>query len=145
MGTPAVSPPLKPAMPPMTPKRARQRYVRSFGSSISAYVVLVFGVPLLLRQYEITGPLLWLLAVLPALPLLFIIYVLGRYLLETDEYERAIQTRRMMAALGAMLAVCTVYGFMETFAAAPHLELFLVFPMFCVFWGLSCIFIRTAK
>lgn len=129
----------------MTPQRARRRYTRSFWASISAYVALVFAVPLLLREYEISGLLLWILAVLPALPLLFVIYVMGRYLIETDEYERMIQTRRMLVALGAMLAVCTVYGFAETFAAAPHLELFLVFPMFCFFWGLSCIFVRFAK
>jgi hypothetical protein len=129
----------------MTPQLAKRRYVRSFWSSIAAYVALVFAVPTLLRHYDIVGPLLWLLAVLPALPLLFVIYVMGRYLIETDEYERMIQTRRMLAALGAMLAVCTVYGFAETFARAPHLELFLVFPMFCFFWGLSCIFIRIAK
>jgi hypothetical protein len=129
----------------MTPQLAKRRYVRSFWASISVYVGLVFAVPLLLRQYEIAGPLLWLLAVLPALPLFFVIYVMGRYLIETDEYERMIQTRRMLAASGAMLAVCTVYGFAETFARAPRLELFLVFPMFCFFWGLSCFFIRIAK
>ena len=131
--------------PPMTPRRATQRYTRDFWIAILVYVVLVFAVTLAIKHHNITGPLLWTLAVLPALPLLRMIYVMGRYLLETDEYQRAMQTRRMLGALGAMLGVCTVYGFVETFAGAPHLELYLVFPMFCGLYGASCLFIRSAK
>lgn len=98
-----------------------------------------------LRAGDVEGPLLWALAVLPALPLLRIIHVMGRYLLETDEYQRALQTRRMMAALGLTLGACSVYGFLEMFADAPHIELYLVFPAFCAFWGITCLFVRSVK
>ena len=129
----------------MTPKLAERRYMTGFTISMSVYVVLVVGVPLWIRKIGIEGPALYLLALLPSLPLIYSIYVMGRFLQEMDEYQRAIQTRRMLAGLGATLAVCSVWGFLELFADAPRLDLFLVYPMFCMFWGLSCIFVRIAK
>lgn len=131
--------------PPMTPQRARRRYVVGFSLSMAIYVVLVFGVSLSIKRLGVEGPALYALAVLPSLPLIFSIYVMGRYLFEMDEYQRAIQMRRMLAGLGATLAVCSVWGFVEVFADAPRLDLYLVYPMFCMFWGLSCAAIRSVK
>ena len=131
--------------PPMTPQRATRRYTRDFWIAIAVYVVLIFAVPLAIRHAQIAAPLLWVLSVAPALPLLGVIYLVARYLCETDEYQRAMQTRRMLGALGAMLGLCTVYGFAEAFAGAPHFELFLVFPLFCALYGSSCVFIWSAR
>ena len=129
----------------LTPKLAARRYTTAFTITMSVYVALVVGVPMWIRMLGIEGPALYALAVLPSLPLIYSIYVMGRFLVEMDEYQRAIQTRRMLAGLGATLSVCSVWGFVEIFADAPRLNLFLVYPMFCMFWGLSCVFIRTAK
>lgn len=130
---------------PMTPQRAKRRYFVGFSISMSLYVVLVFGVSLAIRRLGIEGPALYVLAVSPSLPLIYSIYVMGRYLMEMDEYQRAMQTRRMIAGIGATLSVCSVWGFLEIFANTPHLDLYLVYPMFCIFWGLSCLFIRNVK
>jgi hypothetical protein len=130
---------------PMTPQRARRRYIAGFAASMSLYVIFVFGVPLSIKSLAIEGPALYALAVLPSLPLIYSIYVMGRYLMEMDEYQRAMQTRRMLAGIGATLAVCSAWGFLEIFAQAPRLDLYLVYPMFCMFWGLSCFFIRSVK
>jgi hypothetical protein len=129
----------------MTPQLAKRRYLVGFSISMSIYVVLVFGVSLAIKRLGIEGPLLYALAVLPSLPLVYSIYVMGRYLMEMDEYQRAMQTRRMLAGLGATLAVCSVWGFLEVFAKTPRLDLYLVYPIFSFFWGFSCIFIRTVK
>ena len=131
--------------PPVTPQRARRRYVAGFSLSMAVYVVLVFGVSFAIKRLGIEGPALYALAVLPSLPLMYSIYVMGRYLIEMDEYQRAMQMRRMLAGLGATLAVCSAWGFLEIFAAAPRLDLYLVYPMFCMFWGLSCLVIRSVK
>jgi len=131
--------------PRMTPQRATHRYVRSFWVAISLYTVLVFAVPLLIKHYEIKNWLLWLLSVLPALPLIGVISVMGRFLLETDEYVRTLHTLRMMIALAALLGFCTIYGFIEVFAGAPHIPMFLIFPVFCVLWGITCAIVRTVK
>lgn len=130
---------------PMTPQRAKRRYFVGFSIAMSLYVIFVFGVSLSIRRLGIEGPALYALAVLPSLPLIYSIFVMGRYLMEMDEYQRAMQTRRMIAGIGATLAVCSVWGFLEIFAKAPRLDLYLVYPMFCMFWGLSCFFIRSVK
>ena len=129
----------------MTPQRARRRYVKAFSFSMISYMVLVFAVPLAIKYFAIAGPLLFGLSVLPALPLLAMISVMGRYLLETDEYVRALQTLRMMVALAALLGATSIYGFVEVFADAPHVPLFLIFPAFCAFWGVTCAMIRSVK
>ena len=130
---------------PMTPQRAKRRYFIGFAISMSLYLVLVFGVSLAIRRLGIEGAALYALAILPSLPLIYSIYVMGRYLIEMDEYQRAMQTRRIIAGIGATLSVCSFWGFLELFAHTPHLDLYLVYPIFCVFWGLSCVFIRTVK
>jgi hypothetical protein len=129
----------------MTPQRARRRYSVGWWLSMAVYVVLVLGVSLAIKRLGIEGPALYPLAVLPSLPLIYSIYVMGRYLVEMDEYQRAMQMRRMLAGLGATLTVCSAWGFLELFAAAPQLDLYLVYPMFCMFWGLSCLVIRSVK
>lgn len=130
---------------PMTPQRAKRRYLVGFSIAMSLYVICVFGVSLSIKRLAIEGPALYALAVLPSLPLIYSIFVMGRYLMEMDEYQRAMQTRRMLAGIGATLAVCSVWGFLEIFAQVPRLDLYLVYPMFCMFWGLSCAFIRSVK
>lgn len=129
----------------MTPQRAKRRYFVGFSIAMSLYVVSVFGVSLAIRRLGIEGPALYALAVLPSLPLIYSIYVMGRYLNEMDEYQRALHMRRMIAGIGATLSVCSVWGFLEIFANTPHLDLYLVYPMFSIFWGLSCTVIRTVK
>ena len=129
----------------MTPKLAARRYTTACTMTMSVYVALIVGVPTWIRMLDVEGPALYALAVLPSLPLIYAIYVIGRFLQEMDEYEQTIQIRRMLDGLAATLAVCSAWEFLEVFADAPRLNLFLVYPMFCVFWGLSCIFIRTAK
>lgn len=130
---------------PMTPDRAKRRYLIGFSLSMAIYVVCVFGVSFALKRGGIEGPLLYALAVLPSLPLVYSIFVMGRYLMEMDEYQRALQMRRMLGGLAATLAVCSAWGFLEIFAKVPRLDLYLVYPMFCMFWGVSCAFIRSVK
>jgi hypothetical protein len=43
----------------------------------------------------------------------------------------------MLWGTGATLAATTVWGFLENFVHVPHLQLFLVFPLYCFFWGIS--------
>ena len=51
-----------------------------------AYVAALFGAISIHDAIKPTGPLLWLIAVLPALPILYFVWALGRYLVEeTDE------------------------------------------------------------
>ncbi len=88
-----------------------------------SYIALL-GLSLTARNtWQPQGPILWLLALLPSLPIIYYVWALGRYLREEqDEYLRMRQIQAGMFATGCLLVVATVWGFLETFEIAPHAE-----------------------
>ncbi len=88
-----------------------------------SYIVLL-GFALTVRNtWQPQGPLLWLLALLPSLPIIYYVWAMGQYLREEqDEYLRMRQMQAGMFATGFLLVVATVWGFLETFGIAPHAE-----------------------
>lgn len=120
-----------------------QRYRRRLAVAMSAYFVVLMGSVALLNGVSLSGPLLWIVAAAPAIPILGVLVVMGLYLKEEpDEFERMIHVEAMLWGLGAVLAVTTVWGFLSNARVIPAPPLFLVFPLFCLCWGLSQPFIR---
>ncbi|MBX9815494.1 MAG: hypothetical protein A4S12_13240 [Proteobacteria bacterium SG_bin5] len=106
---------------------AARRYVGRFVPMMIVYALLVFLVPWLIERLTAQGPLLWLLAMLPALPVIGVFWLIGRYLIElTDEYLRLLEIRKALVATGVAMAGATLWGFLESYADAPHLPLFFV-------------------
>ena len=104
---------------------AVRAYLRRFAITMTLYVVAVAAASVLSDLVE--GPLLWATAVLPALPLLALFWIMGRYLAElTDEYLRMLEVRKALVATGLTLAVTTVLGFLEIYAGLAHMPLFFV-------------------
>lgn len=117
---------------------AAKRYIRRFIPTMTVYVVAVAGVSWAFDALAPTGPLAWALAVLPALPLLVVIAIMGLYIREEgDEFVRDILIEAMLWGMGLTLAVMTVWGFLEVYADAPKLPTFLAFPIFCAGMGLA--------
>lgn len=102
---------------------AMRRYNRRALVWALSYIVLL-GFALTVRNtWQPHGPVLWLLALLPSLPIGYYVWALGRYLREEqDEYLRMRQMQGGMFATGFLLVVATVWGFLETFGVAPHAE-----------------------
>ena len=117
---------------------AGRRYLRRFWPAMSAYMVLLFAAAWMFKHHPpAPGPALYALAVLPALPLLVVIWAIGRFLVEeTDEYLRARQVEAVLWATGLTLAATTVWGFLEVAGAAPHAPAYEAFVVFCVCLGL---------
>jgi hypothetical protein len=125
---------------PMNP--AVRRYMRRFIPSMLLYVVVLTGSLYAIGQFDPKGPLLWALAVAPALPILVVIAVMGLYVVEeTDELPRMIAVQSMLWGIGITLALATVWGFLENADLVPHLSSFLMFPLFCGAMGLAQPFI----
>lgn len=81
---------------------------------------------------------LWLLGLVAAAPLLFMIWAMGRYLTkETDEYLRHLTITSALIGLGAVLVLATVWGFLETFGLVPHMRSWLLVPVFAVAYGIG--------
>lgn len=117
---------------------AGRRYVRRFIPLILAYAVALVVSIRFVAEGDQQGAMLALLSVLPALPLVGLILVLGIYVAEeTDEYVRANLIRHMLVGLGGLLAITTIWGFLELGRAVPHFPTILCFPIWCGIWGLS--------
>jgi hypothetical protein len=60
-------------------------------------------------------------ALLPALPIIWMIYVMARYLREEgDEYLHHCATIAALVGLGVVLAAGSLWGFLEMFGVVPH-------------------------
>ncbi len=127
-------------MQPKSP--ALRRLMSRFWPLMAAYVVLLVTVGSVIEAP--TASLgAYLLAGLPALPLVGIIIFLALYLFEeTDEFLKVRMVEALLWGLGAILVVSTVWGFLEFLAGAPRLPLHWLFPIFCVAMGLADLLAR---
>ena len=123
--------------------KAGRRYTARLAITMAIYLAVTFLTQWCFHHLHPTGPLIYLLAVLPALPLLATLAVVGIYIAEeTDEFERSILVQSMLWGLGGALSVATVWGSLEDFARAPHLSAFYIYVFFWIFMGISQPFIR---
>ncbi|WP_204271588.1 hypothetical protein, partial [Escherichia coli] len=84
-------------------------------------VLILIGVVAYARHSPLHGPLGYIAGVLPALPVIGVFFVLGRYLVEEqDEYLRVQVTRQALVATGFALSIATAWGFLENFGLVPH-------------------------
>jgi len=104
------------------------------------YIAAILGSIYLYRGGLVTGPLMWGIAVLPALPILGIIWAMGRFLVEEDdEYQRARFVRRALIATGFMLTIATVWGFLEQFKLVPDVPSYWAFILWCMGLGVGAL------
>jgi len=117
---------------------AARRYMWRFSVTMLLYLVfLVIAVWTFVHRHP-TGPLAWLLAFLPALAILGQIAAFGLYLSEEkDEFQVALGVKSMLWGIGGTLAVTVTWGFLENFLQLRHLDLILVYPIFCALSGIA--------
>lgn len=134
---------LKSRMAGCAPSPAVKRYQRRIMIGMSLYVLLLICAIGAYVRLHPTGVFAYLLALAPALPVVGCIVVMGLYVREeTDEFERSIQTEGALWATGGLLAVATVWGFLELFHLVPHVESWWAFPVWAVIWGPAQVFAR---
>lgn len=84
------------------------------------YVALIFAVGTVFRMAPPTGALAWVVAVLPALPILGVFWTIFRLLAEeTDEYIRYMLVRQSLFATAFCLSVMTVWEFLQNYEVVP--------------------------
>jgi len=118
--------------------QAQRAYMRRAVPLAGAYVAALFVAIGLHDRMAPTGPLAVALAILPALPLIGMIWAMGRLLVEEqDEYLRSLHVRQFMIATGFMLAVTCIWGFLETFELVPHVPMYWAFIIWCAGLGIG--------
>ena len=102
---------------------AIRRYNRAIVILSIVYVALLFAAEIAIGRYGLAGPVAYLVAILPALPIIGIFAAIGRYLAEEgDEYLRLLAVRQTLVASGFALSLATAWGFLESFDLAGHID-----------------------
>lgn len=116
---------------------AVRRYLYRFFGMMGLYVAFLSAAVWVFSHQHPSGIPAYALAILPSLPIIGGIVVIGLYLAEEkDEFQRAVLVHSMIWGMGATLSFTTVWGFLENFVHVPHMDLYLVFPLFWFFVGL---------
>lgn len=99
---------------------------------MTIYAAALVGVNLWFRGDPPHGPIAYVAAILPALPIVGIFAVYARLLVEMhDEYVRMLLVRQSLIATAFALSVCTVWGFLEAFRLVPHVDAYFAAVLWC--------------
>ena len=80
------------------------------------YAVFLVGAVYGFKHELFAGPAAYVVAVLPALPIIGIFGAIGRYLVEEqDEYIRMLMVRQTLWASGCALSLATIWAFLASF------------------------------
>jgi hypothetical protein len=115
--------------------QASKRYARDFMIAMAAYVIIIIASRLILNNL---GELPWRypIAVLPAIPVIFLITGFMRYLSGIDELQQRIQLQAIGFAAGTTGLLTFAYGLLEL-AGLPQFSTFFIFPMMVLLWGVG--------
>jgi hypothetical protein len=114
--------------------------VLAFGA---IYCLLVIVAVFVFKIWKPTGPIAFVTVLLPVLPIGGMVTVMGLYLKEeTDEFWRIQQTESALLAAGGVFILTTAWGFLEMFRLVPHIQLWLVFPVWAMLLGPASKIIR---
>ncbi len=117
---------------------AQRRYVFRSWTAAILVILLTLVAALAFKVGHLQGPLSYIVAVLPALPILWLLIETGRYIAEErDEFQRNVLVQCLLGGIGGTLAVTTVWGNLEDFAHARHLDLILVYAIFWFCAGIT--------
>ena len=109
-----------------------KRYNVRLLAVMTVYVITLVGAIWWFRHAPPAGVLAWVVAVLPALPIMGVFVVLGRLIVELrDEYVRMLLVRQALVATGFALSVCTAWGFLENFGLVRHVAAYYAAVLWC--------------
>jgi hypothetical protein len=87
------------------------------------YVVFLLPAVYGFKHQLVPHSIAYLVAILPALPIIGIFGVIGRYLVEEqDEYVRMLMVRQTLWASAFTLSVATTWGFLDNFRLVDHVD-----------------------
>lgn len=124
---------------------AGRRYVIRTMAFMSGYVAInvlaIFG-----AFDDIGSPIAaWGLALAVSAPVVGQIWATLSLMNESDEFVRALIAKQFIIAAGLAMAIASVWGFGESYADAPHIPAWLIYPLFWACFGVVAPFIRTSR
>jgi len=114
------------------------RYTLRFLFATFGYVLGLGIAVTIANRVELSQGESFLIALLPVIPVLGMIWTMARYLIEEeDEFLRHRAIMASLFGLGAVLTLGTFWGFLETFEVVPHVWAWWVFPVWAMGMGLG--------
>lgn len=98
------------------PAYMRRYSFRIIGFGLVYAALLVGAITVMKQPWAPSGIGAWPIAILPALPIVGMIWTIGRLIVEADdEYQRLLFVKQTLLATGLTLAIATIWGFLENF------------------------------
>jgi hypothetical protein len=120
----------------LSPKQVMMRYLQQFFFAIFMYIVILSASVILLRNFEFARVWQIIIAILPALPIIFMLITLLRLLSYSDELHQRINLLAISFSAVLTGLITFSYSFLENIGA-PKLPTVAVLPMLFVFWGMG--------
>ncbi|HEY3646297.1 MAG TPA: hypothetical protein VGM16_13235 [Gammaproteobacteria bacterium] len=120
----------------ISPAKASRRYQTQMVVASVTYIALIAGTMDTLRaKPPMTERVL--LALLPALPIAWMVWAVIRYLNSADELQRRVHIEALALAAGITAFLSLTYGFLEDMAGFPRAPLWTVFLVIDLVWVAS--------
>ena len=124
--------------------RPQRKYIFRTACFMSGYVAV--NLAAIAGAFDdVTRPGAWLLGLAVAAPVAGQIWATLALMREADEYVRGLLAKRFIVAAGAAMALFSVWGYLESYAQAPHAPGWFVYPLFWLSFGLVSPFLRTSR
>ena len=125
---------------------AHRRYVlRTFAFMIPYMLVCISMMVTDVFDEVIGKPAGWVLAAAVSAPIIGQIWATLSLISDSDEFVRAVTAKQFIVSAGIAMALATFWGFAESFAAAPHIPAWLIYPLFWASFGAVSPFIKASK
>lgn len=121
----------------LNPDQAHRRHRLQVIVAMSIYAALLLGCVTLIKHQHPVGPMLVALALLPTLPVIWVMGSLYVYLTQADELQRRVHLTSLSMAAGVTAFLTLTYGFLEDFAGFPHIPAWWTFVVIDLVWGAS--------
>jgi hypothetical protein len=95
------------------------------------------------KHQLLDGPAAYVVAILPAIPIILVFATVGRYLVEEDdEYLRMLMVRQTLWASGFALSLATIWGFLESFDLVGHIAAYYIAILWFLGLGVGAVLNR---
>lgn len=108
---------------------------------VAVNVAAIFGI----FDQIIGKPAAWVLAAAVTAPIIGWIWAILSLIMNSDEFMRALLAKRFVVSAGLAMAIASFWGFGESYANAPHLPNWLIFPLFWACMAVMTPLIRTSR
>ena len=87
----------------------------------------------------------WALGLVVSAPVAGQIWATLALMHDGDEFVRALTAKRFILASGAAMVLFSAWGFMESYAHAPHVPGWMIYPLFWAAFGVVSPFVRSTR